>query len=368
MELVQATANLSIVASDDSPYIPETTGSSSASESSGSRDSQTLRRLKLNEFLSVSGKGTVSQPKKSWDQLSTRTKNVRISKAKDAVVASLEVISPENPASLWEALKSSKSLEAALCTTPLTLADHKYLEALAETYQNANSWDTRRQVLSIMAVLVPYSVIKQFIPGITEYRIKVARQHTIQYGRGVPLPSTKSPRMRVDESQLDHFLCFITSPHVVQDLPFGQRYLHLTNGMVLETPNVIRSMIPQRITDQYRQFCSETNFVPFSTSTMLRILSSCTATVRKSLHGLDYFAAEGAKAFDDLIAVVENLGDRHWVLRCQQALKEGKQYLKADYKVIYTIPFLLCNRKLLFIHKKYLHTFIKNTYIFFRLQ
>ena len=68
---------------------------------------------------------------------------------------------------------------------------------------------------------------------------------------------------------------------------------------------------------------------------MLRILSSCTATVRKSLHGLECFAAEGAKAFDDVIAVVEKLRDRHWVLRCQQALKEGKQYLKTDYKVSY---------------------------------
>lgn len=66
---------------------------------------------------------------------------------------------------------------------------------------------------------------------------------------------------------------------------------------------------------------------------MLRILSSCTATVRKSLHGLDYFAAEGAKVFDDLVAIVEKLGERQWVLRCQQALKEGKQYFKTDYKV-----------------------------------
>ena len=139
--------------------------------------------------------------------------------------------------------------------------------------------------------------------------------------------------MHVDESQPDHFLCFITSPQVVQNLPFGQRYLFLTNANILEIPNVIRSMIPQRITEQYRQFCSETNFTLFRTSTMLRILSSCTTTVRKSLQGLDYFAAEGAKAFDEVTALVEKLGDRHWVLKCQQLLKEGKQYLKTDYKV-----------------------------------
>ena len=33
---------------------------------------------------------------------------------------------------------------------------------------------------------------------------------------------------------------------------------------------------------------------------MLRILSVCSATVRKSLQGLDYIAADGASAFDEL--------------------------------------------------------------------
>ena len=200
--------------SGDSPYTTESTGSSSASDSSSNYENQTLPSLKLNKFLSVSGKGTFNQPKKSWDQLSVRTKNVRISKAKDAVIASLEVISPGNPVSLWQALKSSQSVEAALCITPQTSADQRYLEALAETYQNANSWDTHQQILSVIAELIPYSVIQQFIPGITEYRIKTAQQHTFQHGRCIPLPASKSPRIHVDKSQLDHFLCFITSAHI----------------------------------------------------------------------------------------------------------------------------------------------------------
>ena len=72
---------------------------------------------------------------------------------------------------------------------------------------------------------------------------------------------------------------------------------------------------------------------------MLRILSACTATVRKSLHGLDYIAAEGAKAFDDLISVLERLGDngasREMISSCEEALKTVKQYIKIDYKVSY---------------------------------
>jgi len=38
-------------------------------------------------------------------------------------------------------------------------------------------------------------------------------------------------------------------------------------------------------------------------------LSSCAATVRKSLQGLDYIAADGGKAFDELIEMVLKLSN-----------------------------------------------------------
>ena len=141
--------------------------------------------------------------------------------------------------------------------------------------------------------------------------------------------------MRVNYAQLDHFLEFITSPHVVIDLPFGQRLLSLADGSLLETPNLIRTMIPERIVAQYTQYCKEVDFTPFSRSTMLRVLSSCAATVRKSLQGLDYIAADGGKAFDELIEMLPKLSndDRVWVSRLQKVLKEAKQYIKGDYKV-----------------------------------
>ena len=94
-------------------------------------------------------------------------------------------------------------------------------------------------------------------------------------------------------------------------------------------------MIPQRITQQYIQYCSESGFVPFSERTMFRILSECSASVRKSLQGLDYIAAEGTKAFDNLSDLVKqtcNYGDSDTVL--QENLKAGKLYLKSDFKVI----------------------------------
>ena len=72
---------------------------------------------------------------------------------------------------------------------------------------------------------------------------------------------------------------------------------------------------------------------------MRRILSECSAFVRKSLQGLDYFAAEGARAFDDLSLVLEQAvevgASKERVQGLQEALKVGKLYLKGDFKFFF---------------------------------
>ena len=43
-------------------------------------------------------------------------------------------------------------------------------------------------------------------------------------------------RMKVDYAKVDHLLNFITSLHIVQDMPFGERMLKLSTGEVIKTP------------------------------------------------------------------------------------------------------------------------------------
>lgn len=82
----------------------------------------------------------------------------------------MEVIVPDDAGGLWGALKESGEVESALgVLSEPHPADDKYLKSLAEAYQNASSWDTRQQVLSVIADLVPYSLIQRYLPGIMEY-------------------------------------------------------------------------------------------------------------------------------------------------------------------------------------------------------
>ena len=69
---------------------------------------------------------------------------------------------------------------------------------------------------------------------------------------------------------------------------------------------------------------------------MLRVLSESSASMQKSLQGLKNYAAEGARAFDNLAGIVENISTNVELdakkAEVLEALKAGKLYLKGEYK------------------------------------
>ena len=274
------------------------------------------------------------------DIASERSKRYYVRKAVQSVTAVMEDIAPKSPAQLFQALCSSKVIQNILLSDDESnkiAVDETLMEALAECYHAATCWETRRQILSIMADKVSFRKLRRWIPDLSNYRFTEAKRHCVVHGRGAPVPSVSTPGMRVSIAQVDHFISFITSAHAIQDLPFGERTVMLTSRETIKVPNVIHTMIPERIVKQYLAYCDETGFKPLSRSTLLRILHVCPASVRKSLQGLDYISSSGAQAFDDLCEVAELLGDTGqgmgWARQQQSRLRESKRYLKSDYKV-----------------------------------
>ena len=98
------------------------------------------------------------------------------------------------------------------------------MESLSEAYKHSTSWDTQRQVLSVMAGVASFNTISAFIPGLTHYRYNISNLHRLQHVPGALVPKDKATRIRIN-LQLDHFLSFITSPHLVQDLSFWRKTL-----------------------------------------------------------------------------------------------------------------------------------------------
>ena len=71
-----------------------------------------------------------------------------VSRGTNAIVAVLQVIAPNDADNLWETVLSSLLVWIAVLSKVLGTSlpgERKYLKALAETYENARSWDTKQQ-------------------------------------------------------------------------------------------------------------------------------------------------------------------------------------------------------------------------------
>ena len=297
-------------------------------------------QVQLNRFLHLRDvspvRHTLSVP---WNTAHERTKRRYLRKAQQCISAMLDVLAPENSQELWTELCD----RYAVCSKSQVVVEGRseketeLLNAFAESYLNAQHWSTRRQILSLMADKLSLKEMREFIPTVTSYRYNIARRHRLIHGRAAPLPNQEKRRMRIEPVKLEHFVSFITSPHVIQDVPFGEKLLKLSTGEIIKTPNVIRTMIPERIVQQYQQYCCETNFEPTSKRTLQRVLAVCSSSVRKSLQGLDNFLASGVEAFNAVEKLVDKLVDcgktQLWAREIKQQLRLSKQYLEGDCKV-----------------------------------
>ena len=110
--------------------------------------------------------------------------------------------------------------------------------------------------MSVGALLIIKHLSYPILPTITRYRYNIARRHRLLHGRGAPISVNINNRLRVHHAKFEHFISFITSPHIIQDVPFGDKIIKLSTGEEITTPYVIWTMIPERIVQQYQQCCS----------------------------------------------------------------------------------------------------------------
>ncbi|CAC5360406.1 unnamed protein product [Mytilus coruscus] len=114
------------------------------------------------------------------------------------------------------------------------------IDDLTESYGKAESWQLKRQILSVLSKTLSFQGMSQKIQGITEYRYYIAKKHSSVYGCALPSPNTEHHRQKMDPPKLDIFLDFITSSHIIKDLPFGDK-MRLSSGKITETHNQLNS-------------------------------------------------------------------------------------------------------------------------------
>ncbi|CAF3317413.1 unnamed protein product [Rotaria sp. Silwood2] len=298
-----------------------------------------IKIICFSSFAEVNYDGPVPTTK-SFVELQPSSKKRFCRQSTNVLKHILGIMSPNDDTNVIWQTNIENSMQISLTNGNLDKNLRLILTSLAEAYNAASHWTVRQQILSIMANDVTFSTILMFIPNLTEYRYYKARRYAKSAGKGVVVDDTRTPTIRYEDYQLEHFIEFIVSPHICTDLPFGQKELHLSTGETLLIPLTIRNLAPQRIITQYYNYCKEyygNTFRPLGQSSLFSILNECTASTRRSLQGLDSYSAEGSTAFDFLMSIVDGLSTlgltANNAAELKRDLQDSRNYLKTDYKV-----------------------------------
>ena len=228
---------------------------------------------KLNDLLSSLGHAHVGKPRRSWSDYGKKTRTVYLNFFQRCITDIMQLLFPEEVSQVKEAFREMHSKGQGSSQYPVSETDD-VAGLLVNSYMKAETWQIQRQVLSVLSVSRTYQEVLNLLPEVTKYRFYAAKEHATTQGCALPPPKKAITRNRMDEQKLDSFLEYITSSHIIKDLPFGQQKLKLSNGTTIETPNVIRSMAPNAIIEQYKQYCRENKIEPLGKLFLMSILDN----------------------------------------------------------------------------------------------
>ena len=290
----------------------------------------------INTAIEIISKGSVSpirfRLQTSLDCVDGVTRRLVKRKAQESVDVLLDSIAPGQSTALLKLITDDKPNNEQ--------NEEKLHELIIHLYNEADDNSSRLQLLSMIANNYTKTELQRKIPGLTVWKIDIARQHAFQAGPGKSVKEEKEVihRSRMDMVKLEHALGFFFNPSFLHISSYGSKEVVLESGSTIAIPEVVRSSCNSVFVSMYEKFCEETGFRPLSTSTLYKILASCTAVKKTNLRGLDNTAADGAVAFQTLTDITSKLEKKGTLTRDDAAdfyekIKCSKLYLKTDFKL-----------------------------------
>ncbi|XP_062571122.1 uncharacterized protein LOC134233147 [Saccostrea cucullata] len=258
---------------------------------------------KINNVIHLISNGNCSplrsQLTTSFKEASVRTQRYYIQISKDIVLHLFEMIAPSQSHILIKELFSREFL--------WNNDDERVLKIFVKAYEDASDSPAhQKELLSLFSHQYPKELLLQSIPGMTKWRIDTARQHANTSSKNTEV-TQKSAFSRLPFDKVEHFVDFLSQPHYIQDIAYGERTIKLSTGQSIHIPDVVRTLIGSRIITCYLSYCKDTEFSPCSRSTLYSLLNRCAASQRKSLSGLDNTTADGISSFEKLVSVTESM-------------------------------------------------------------
>ena len=159
-----------------------------------------------------------------WSDISERQRNYYTRKAKEVIDTTLSTLAPGQESELWDSVLRAKKQDSSSYEDRLKkLYGETVLSNLIDAYNQAQTWSTRRQILSLFVHDFTGPELQHMIPGITAWRISEARKHAASSGMGQPVDKKVDIRARLDPVKTDHFVEFMSRPDYIQDVAYGNK-------------------------------------------------------------------------------------------------------------------------------------------------
>ncbi|XP_063448230.1 uncharacterized protein LOC134727772 [Mytilus trossulus] len=172
----------------------------------------------LNDFLSsVRLQEFSEKERKTWQSYTFKTRNTYKERFDEIMKLIIGILFPNDVDEVIDDIKCPKQLNEENRTS------HTEYKDIVTSYRKAESWQQGRQVLSVLASRMSFKDLLSLLPEVTSHRYYAALSHSKKIGPALPIPEKKLHRQKLDPERLDAFLDFITSSHVVRDLPFGEK-------------------------------------------------------------------------------------------------------------------------------------------------
>ena len=235
-----------------------------------------------------------------------------------------ECIAPNQSEKLLTSLYESDNDEEE--TLPPDLAP------LLEAYK-ASDPQGKLIVLSLVNHSTHSSSTIQRVFGCSKYLVEKARKVKAST-KGVSIqPKTVFRRNRMNTDKCEHFIQFLFSSGLLQDVAYGVTKLKFDSGSEQTIPHAVLTTRYSHAIAFYLQICKDADFQPLSERSLSRILNALKPSQRKCLSGLDDITAAGMTGFDKLIKFITDCKrDKAFVKETVGKLEAGRRYLKTVYQ------------------------------------
>lgn len=168
---------------------------------------------------------------------------------------------------------------------------------LKEAFDKCATAKARRAVLT----LVPKTYSKPEVSKLFDcslYEVEKSRAVLKLYGTCGEKPKPDRVYSRLSVEKARHFIDFLFSTALLQEVAYGTTTLKFESGDKLTISNTILNCIHEHAMKEYQIHCKEINYDGLGRSSLLKILKKMKPHVRKKLAGIDTFVVEGIEAFE----------------------------------------------------------------------